>query len=139
MQVDGKWSYAQAWLGQLLRNYLVANATGLVECPLFHGWSQNFGRHNHGSSYFNDPWSGYYQLGMCARLWVPLVYLLELLLCPRCPVLGSAPRDAADPPRLALGVFCVRWTGTDRAARCYPTNERVGVFKHVWHAAGRAW
>ena len=27
------------------------------------GWSQTLGRHNHGPAFFNDPWSGFYQLG----------------------------------------------------------------------------
>jgi hypothetical protein len=32
-------------------------------CPGMHGWNQMLGRHTHGPAFFNDPWSGFYQLG----------------------------------------------------------------------------
>lgn len=45
-----------------INNYLLANGTATMLCPAFHGWSMNLGRHNHGPAFFNDPWSGFYQL-----------------------------------------------------------------------------
>ena len=67
MWPDAKHDTAVAWVSNILTNYLFQNITGTIECPLFHAWTQNLGRHNHGSTYFNDPWSGHYQLG--APFW----------------------------------------------------------------------
>lgn len=68
--VDGvlpMWGGANApginWPLAFLRNYIDANGTATMLCPAFHGWNQNLGRHNHGPAFFNDPWSGFYQLG----------------------------------------------------------------------------
>ena len=32
------------------------------------GWTMQYGRHNHGAAYTNDPWSGYYELS--AAFWI---------------------------------------------------------------------
>ena len=50
------------WPLAFINNYLLANGTATMLCPAFHGWSMNLGRHNHGPVFFNDPWSGFYQL-----------------------------------------------------------------------------
>jgi hypothetical protein len=67
MWPDAKHDVALEWVTNILENYLFQNITGTIECPLFHAWTQNLGRHNHGSMMFNDPWSGYYELG--APFW----------------------------------------------------------------------
>ena len=51
------------WPMAFLLNYVRGNGTATMLCPFIHGWSQNLGRHNHGPAFFNDPWSGFYQLG----------------------------------------------------------------------------
>eukprot|EP00041_Stephanoeca_diplocostata_P014238 m.256482 g.256482 ORF g.256482 m.256482 type:complete len:281 (+) comp19632_c0_seq12:72-914(+) len=68
--VDGvlpQWGGANSpglgWPLAFILNYVQANGTATMLCPGFHGWNQNLGRHNHGHSFFNDPWSGFYQLG----------------------------------------------------------------------------
>lgn len=66
MWPDAKHDSALEWVTNILENYLFQNITGTIECPLFHAWTQNLGRHNHGSMMFNDPWSGYYELGTYA-------------------------------------------------------------------------
>ena len=48
------------------------------ECPLFHAWKQNLGRHNHGSTCFNDPWSGHYQLGVSFWAQAQITQLTEI-------------------------------------------------------------
>ena len=50
------------WPLAFINNYLLANGTATMLCPAFHGWSMNLGRHNHGPVFFNDPWSGFYQV-----------------------------------------------------------------------------
>lgn len=55
------------WPQQFLLNYLTMRITGLVICPLSHAWTWNYGRHNHGTALFIEPWSGYYNLG--AAFW----------------------------------------------------------------------
>lgn len=51
------------WPLAFINNFLLGNGTATMLCPAFHGWSMNLGRHNHGPAFFNDPWSGFYQLG----------------------------------------------------------------------------
>lgn len=68
MYNNGKFETGLHWLESILGNIVTANATSTIECPLFHGWTQNLARHNHGSSYFNDPWSGFYELS--APFWM---------------------------------------------------------------------
>ena len=51
------------WPLAFMLNYIEANGTATMLCPFIHGWSMNLGRHNHGPAFFNDPWSGFYQLG----------------------------------------------------------------------------
>jgi hypothetical protein len=60
---DGKYDTALSWVARILSNYVASNATSTIQCPLFHAWSQNLARHNHGSAYFADPWSGYFEVG----------------------------------------------------------------------------
>jgi hypothetical protein len=81
-------------------------------CPGMHGWNQMLGRHTHGPAFFNDPWSGFYQLGaafftqvgrrrvvtspslsfascMCERLHLVqllLLVTLSLYLSSACPI-----------------------------------------------------
>eukprot|EP01052_Picozoa_sp_SAG31_P048439 SAG31_NODE_10135_length_1179_cov_1.191667_2_plen_168_part_01 len=45
---------------------------------MFHAWTQNLGRHNHGSTYFNDPWSGYYELGAPFWAQAQITQLVEI-------------------------------------------------------------
>eukprot|EP00039_Didymoeca_costata_P033394 m.42146 g.42146 ORF g.42146 m.42146 type:complete len:1030 (+) comp9849_c0_seq2:322-3411(+) len=52
-----------SWPKAFMQNYIEANGTATMLCPAIHGWNQNLGRHNHGPAFFNDPWSGFYQLG----------------------------------------------------------------------------
>ena len=87
---DNKHSTALKWLSNVLTNYATYNMTATIICPLFHGCEQHlaqpafcamewfvaklptvcvvkrvgsmqYGRHNHGAAYTNDPWSGYYE------------------------------------------------------------------------------
>lgn len=52
---DQKHATALKWLSQILDNYATCNMTATIICPLFHGWTMQYGRHNHGAAYTNDP------------------------------------------------------------------------------------
>ena len=62
----------------LTGNFIYQNITGTIECPLFHAWTQNLGRHNHGSMYFNDPWSGFFELGAPFWAQAQITQLVEI-------------------------------------------------------------
>ena len=54
---------ALSWPRQFLLNYINNRITGTIICPLSHAWTWAYGRHNHGTALFIEPWSGYYVLG----------------------------------------------------------------------------
>ena len=56
-----------AWPRQFLLSYINGRATGTIICPLSHAWTWLYGRHNHGTALFMQPWSGHFQLG--AAFW----------------------------------------------------------------------
>ena len=56
-----------SWPRQFLYNYITTRVTGTVICPLSHAWTWAYGRHNHGTALFIEPWSGHYVLG--AAFW----------------------------------------------------------------------
>lgn len=56
-----------AWPLRFLVSYLTVRATGTIICPLSHAWTWGYGRHNHGTALFIQPWSGHYVLG--AAFW----------------------------------------------------------------------
>ena len=56
-----------AWPRRFLQNYLEYRITGTIICPLSHAWTWSYGRHNHGTALFIQPWSGNYVLG--AAFW----------------------------------------------------------------------
>ena len=78
MYPDLKHDTALEWVNNILSNYILQNITGTIECPLFHAWTQNLGRHNHGSMMFNDPWSGHYQLGAPFWAQAQITQLVEI-------------------------------------------------------------
>ena len=51
------------WPQKFLLNYLQLRITGTIICPLSHAWTWGYGRHNHGTALFIEPWSGHYVLG----------------------------------------------------------------------------
>ena len=78
MWPDGKHDAALDWIDNILWNFIYQNITGTIECPLFHALTQNLGRHNHGSMYFNDPWSGFFELGAPFWAQAQITQLVEI-------------------------------------------------------------